>query len=164
MGLPTRENSIRRFALFVLLCAGSSLRAQSPPPCPTPAPLVGPASCDLAGYLGIFKMGTDPVTVTHILEVRYGFVADKIFGSAVLGFYASRLSAQQVAFLRCESQIAYVERDLPFCMPLVPCPPDPPPSGPCPAAVFPVPLVSLTSKVVLAFMLGAAGLLVLRNR
>ena len=165
VGKPTRENAIRRYAIFVLLlCVGWPSRAQSPPPCPTPAPLVGPASCDVAGYLGIFKAGTDPVSATHFLEAKYGFVADKIFGSAILGFYASRLSAQQVAFLRCESQIAYAERDLPVCMPLVPCPPDPPASGPCPAAVFPVPLASSTSKLLLALVFGAVGLLVLRNR
>jgi len=90
--------------IVIILVSASRLNAQSPPNCPAPAPLLGPASCDPAGYIVNFKTGIDPNTETHILEFKYGFIADKIFSSAVLAFYAHALTAQQVALLRCEPQ------------------------------------------------------------
>jgi hypothetical protein len=150
-------------AWCAITLASLPLVAQSPPPCTNPSPLVGPASCDVIVYLVIFRTGTDVPTVTHSLEVKYGFTADKIWQYAVLGF-SGHLTAQQVAQLRCEAQVAYVERDLPWCMPFVPCGPDPTPSGPCAAVAANVPLFGQPARVALVLVLAAVALVTAASR
>jgi hypothetical protein len=44
------------------------------------------------------------------LEMRYGFVADHVYGAALRGF-AARLTAQQIAALKSDPLVAYVEAD-----------------------------------------------------
>lgn len=152
---------MRRLVRAVLLLAsvGASATglAQSPPPCASPAPLLGPASCDATGYIVGYKSGTDVVPLTHALEAKYGFTANKIWYSAVLGFYSSSLTPQQVALLRCEPQVDHVERDLPWCIPGLPCGPDPIPSGPC-AAPVEIPTFGYVMKISLVFALAIVAL------
>jgi len=106
----------------------------------------------------IFKDGTPSVSVTHQLELRYGFRADGIWSSGVQGFFSFSLTAQQVALLRCESVVADVERDTPVCPPLAPCDPAPTPSGPC-APPEAIPVLELAGKALLALTLGAVATL-----
>jgi hypothetical protein len=94
--------------------------------------------------------------------MKYGFTANKILAPPFLGFDAGTLTAQQVALLRCESQVSNVQRNLQLCIEgPVPCPPDPVPSGPCPPVA--VPALGALGRIALAIALSAASLLVLRS-
>lgn len=158
--------------LFLRLLAPLSvagwLSAQVPPPCNTPAPLVGPASCQTADYLVVYRdvvSSAEVRQVTEELERRHRFVANSIWEYALKGFYAGELSAVQVARLRCEPVVALVERNLPWCFPGLPCPPAFVHSGPCvaPATATNVPTITHWGSIALIAVLLVVGATTLRS-
>lgn len=143
--------------LATLLLSGALL-AQSPPPCAAPAPLAGPATCSPEGYLVGVHDPFDAEAQAPLLASRYGFVVDDVYSSFNI-FYTPSLTAQQVALLRCDRAVSYVERNLPTCGPFEPCDPVPD-EGACaaPAGIQGVPSLGSAGRLVLVVGLAAVAL------
>ncbi|MGN6183012.1 MAG: protease inhibitor I9 family protein [Thermoanaerobaculia bacterium] len=81
----------------------------APPPCAAPAPLQltpWPAS----GFIVVFARGADVSTRTNELAAKYGFTVIHIY-TAVLGGFFAQLTPQQLAAVRCESDVASVSEN-----------------------------------------------------
>lgn len=151
-------------SLFVLAFVGvAELGAQSPPPCTAPAPLFEPFSCEPAVYIVVLQRGSDLNATIASFQARYGVtpIPERIFER--IGAFAIRLTAQQVALLRCEPVVRAIEPNSGFCRPEDPCP-QPPSSGPCPApAALSIPTLGDAGRWLLAAMLAIAAALVLHR-
>lgn len=82
-----------------------------PPECEKPAPIYGKWNPETPGYLigykdtiKSYKQATRALTNTYKLKVEKDFPAIKLF-------YVKELSHQQLAALRCEPAISYLEHD-----------------------------------------------------
>jgi hypothetical protein len=146
--------------LLLLLLSVPAVVAQWPPSCTSPASFVGPASCEPAQYQVFFKFGTDAAAATGVLAHKYDFKADHVWQyGGQGGFISNALTALQVALIRCESQVDYVERQVPWCVPPTPCPPPPTDSGPCPPAD--IPLFTGIWRFLVPLALGCTGAVIL---
>jgi hypothetical protein len=79
------------------------------PACTSPAPLhyaIAPAP----GYIVVFHPGQNVEAVTAELAARHGFTPISVFAAIGLGFYAE-LTPAQLAALRCEPVIDYIEQN-----------------------------------------------------
>lgn len=81
-------------------------------PCANPAPLYGELHPETPGYIVVYRQGTDVAAETARLAARYGFVAQFVFQSAILGFSA-QLTPETVSALRCEPSVQWIEFDVP---------------------------------------------------
>lgn len=149
-------------SLFVLVfvCA-ADLGAQSPPPCAAPARLTEPFSCEPGLYIVSLHPGNDlNATLAHI-QARYGLTPTNILRN--INVFTVRVTAQQLALLRCEPALRAFEPNSAFCRPEDPCP-QPPSSGPCPApAALSIPTLGEAGRWMLAAMLAVVAAIVLRR-
>lgn len=80
------------------------------PLCKNPAPLHGQSNPNAPSYIVVLKDGTDVAKTTNLLGKKHGFTVQAEMSS--LGMFSLQgLSAQQLASLRCEPQIKYIEHD-----------------------------------------------------
>jgi hypothetical protein len=96
-----------QFVLPVAIQPGETFAVQ--PSCPNPAELNrhrNPAP----GWIVVFHEGQDVAAVTAQLAERHGFTPLAIYAAIGLGFYAE-LSPQQLATLRCEPVVDYIEQN-----------------------------------------------------
>jgi len=75
--------------------------------CASPAPLQGYFDPRAPGYIVVFNADTDVDRALAMLQARYDFRPNRVYGSALLGFSAL-LSADTVEAIRCESVVKYV--------------------------------------------------------
>ena len=145
--------------MFFIFLFPVDLRAQSPPPCATPARLTEPFTCELQTYIVLLHNRDDLNALLASIQTRYGLTPSAIFNP--IGAFAIRLTAQEVALLRCEPAVRQIEPSVAFCRPSDPCPPEPS-SGPCPAFA-PIPVLSEAGRWALVAILAVAAMLVLRQ-
>ena len=107
---------LSRWVLLVTIagCASesSSITAPEPqivtPPCSEPASLLGHFDPQAAGYIVIYRAGTDAQLETERLAAKYGFVARFVYTHATQGFSAL-LEPTALALVRCEPTVSYAE-------------------------------------------------------
>jgi hypothetical protein len=96
-------------ALAAAACAGNLLPPDDPP-CASPAPLQGAPDPRAPGFIVVFRDGTDVDATVGRLTARYAFQTKHVYRSALLGF-AADLTPVQLAGVRCEAEVKYVEHD-----------------------------------------------------
>jgi hypothetical protein len=114
--------SVRLFAAGVLVtlvggCSREGARALAgpgaevvPPPCASPAPLLGTPNPAAPGIIVSYRSSVDPVTETARLAALYGFTPSHVYAYAIKGF-AADVPPATVADLRCETTVSFVEYD-----------------------------------------------------
>jgi hypothetical protein len=80
------------------------------PACAAPRPLLGTYDPRAPGYIVVYVTGTNVSLLTRQFAAKYGFEPKFVWEVALLGF-ASGLSPEAVAGLRCESAVDYIEYD-----------------------------------------------------
>ena len=78
------------------------------PQCASPA-VLSLAALPAGGYSVILRPNVDPWSATPELENRHGFKARNIYNFGV--FFAEKLTAEQVAALRCEPAVRVIEEN-----------------------------------------------------
>jgi hypothetical protein len=109
---------MKRTALFALLCVVAATlggcRGSTEPfldRCPDPAPIEAPSSSDVPDEYSIdYRTGVDAQAETARLEKKYDFTAQNVYSYSYPGFTA-KLTADQLARIRCEPTILDVSRD-----------------------------------------------------
>lgn len=103
--------------LFAVVLAfwAFSLHAAEPallsPTCKNPAPLKGKWDPQAPGYIIVYKNGlADPAKATANIASKHGLTVDHDLASVGM-FFTRKMTPQQLAKLRCESQIAFIEYD-----------------------------------------------------
>ena len=81
-----------------------------PPPCDTPAPLLGHFDPGAPDYIVTFRAGVDAQAETAQLATQYGFTPTFVYTAALHGF-AAALLPETVADVRCEVSVAAIEYD-----------------------------------------------------
>lgn len=79
------------------------------PACPSPA-RVSYALAPAPGWIVVFDPGQDVAAVTAQLAARHGFTPLSVYAAIGLGFHAE-LTPQQIAALRCEPVVDYIEQN-----------------------------------------------------
>jgi hypothetical protein len=78
------------------------------PACSTPASLIGRFDARVTGYFVIFNDDVDAAKQTPILAERLGFTPRHIYITVLNGF-AAELTPEQIASLRCDPSVKYLE-------------------------------------------------------
>lgn len=100
---------------FSLVFGAFSLHAAEPallsPTCKNPAPLKGKWDPQASGYIIVYKKDlADPAKATAHIASKHGLTVDHDLAS--VGMFSTRkITPRQLAKLRCESQIAFIEYD-----------------------------------------------------
>jgi hypothetical protein len=83
------------------------------PQCSNPSPVVlaSPGSQPAGNWILIYHSGTNAATMTQHLAARFNFQPTHIYENGFPGF-ASELTAQQIASLRCESSVKLIEENV----------------------------------------------------
>ena len=79
-----------------------------PPPCDSPAPLLGQFDPRASGYIVDLRDGVDAAQETDRLAARYGFAPRHVY-TYVLGGFSADLTPAVVAAVRCEASVNNVE-------------------------------------------------------
>lgn len=80
------------------------------PPCPNPAPLHGEPDAEAPAVIVVFRDGVPHHSAARALAARVGFHPQQVYESVLPGFVAE-LSPAQLALVRCDPDVAYVEYD-----------------------------------------------------
>ncbi|HRC54817.1 MAG TPA: hypothetical protein PKU97_02790 [Kofleriaceae bacterium] len=99
-------------ALFLLGpvgCDGDDEDAIAGPSCGAPAPLLGMYDARAPGFIIAVQAGLDVTQEVGRLTQAYGFKTSRVFTS--ISAFAAELTDDQVARLRCDSAIQYVQHD-----------------------------------------------------
>ena len=86
------------------------------PACDDPAPLEGSYDPDAPGYIVVFEpsvAAADARATAEALAAEYGFTVDRVYESALVGFFTPDATPEMVAGLRCEPQVRRVEHNAP---------------------------------------------------
>ena len=78
-----------------------------PPPCATPAPLLGEFDPRTSGYIVVLDDGIEPGPETSRLAAKYSFEPEHVY-THVLGGFSAQLTPTVVADLRCEITVDHV--------------------------------------------------------
>lgn len=101
-------NGDPQFVLPVQIGATSSFVVE--PACSNPAPLSLAVSSPAPGWIVQYKDGVESDTETPRLIAKYGFTPQFVYSAALEGF-ASELTPQQLAGIRCEPTVLRVEQN-----------------------------------------------------